>query len=95
VVSHGSHGALPTIQCPLPTDGVAHWPLQVLKLDGCIGLSTLPAGFAHMASLRTINVTHCLKLLGNEAALKARPTVELRPVPQLGAMPLLKLNPNV
>ena len=49
--------------------------LHTIKLDGCIGLSALPATFANMASLRTLDVTHCLRLLTlNGDALKMLPS---------------------
>lgn len=46
----------------------------MLKLDGCIGLSSFPAAFAEMASLKTVHITHCLKLINSDAALASLPS---------------------
>ena len=52
--------------------------LQVLKLDGCIGLTTFPNTFNQMAALKAVHLTHCLKLLNNTEALSMLPqTVQI------------------
>ena len=48
--------------------------LQVLKLDGCIGLTTLPQSFSVMTGLKQLHLTHCQKLLSNAEALAILPS---------------------
>ena len=44
--------------------------LQVLKLDGCIGLGAIPDTFAKMAALKQLHICHCIKLTTYQAAVE-------------------------
>ena len=49
--------------------------LDTLRLDGCLGLSALPAAITEgkMGALRHLNITHCIRLLQNEQELEKVP----------------------
>ena len=48
--------------------------LQVLKLDGCIGLGAIPDTLVKMVALKQLHICHCIKLINNTEALRVLPS---------------------